>query len=342
MKRLLPSRLRPRIRPQRARHRPSADDRRPAQWSTPRPTSAPCADARPGGKECPSSLAPRPKAGKPATATPMAIPPTKGRVLHEAVTGHFAGDVEAARRYLIDEHPAGWRHLGGDFTKPGSPRVDHDQLAGLGAGEPPSDVQARPTPPACGAAVGSRWNGSKIRPREAAGMPGRRLRRPGPPWCRGGGSDPRPGSGRACAWRRCRAGWRARRGRVRVDPHPRAPASVPATSRMNGWVGWARVARRTASRASGAASTGSRTARVAIVGAAARGSSSISRSSRPACAVANSSRSSRAAWLSCSRRCREVSGVAVMPANGKRSRARRWQASAWGNPGRRRVMWHGG
>jgi len=39
-------------------------------------------------------------------------------VLHEAVTGSFAGDVEAARRYLIDEHPAGWSYLGGDFTKP--------------------------------------------------------------------------------------------------------------------------------------------------------------------------------------------------------------------------------
>jgi hypothetical protein len=45
-------------------------------------------------------------------------PAHQGRVLHEAVTGSFAGDVEAARRYLIDEHPAGWSYLGGDFTKP--------------------------------------------------------------------------------------------------------------------------------------------------------------------------------------------------------------------------------
>jgi hypothetical protein len=41
-----------------------------------------------------------------------------GRVLFGAVTGHFAGDVDAARRYFIDDHPAGWSYLGGDFTKP--------------------------------------------------------------------------------------------------------------------------------------------------------------------------------------------------------------------------------
>jgi hypothetical protein len=45
-------------------------------------------------------------------------PAHQGRVLHEAVTGHFAGDVEAARHYLIDQHPTGWSFLGGDFTKP--------------------------------------------------------------------------------------------------------------------------------------------------------------------------------------------------------------------------------
>jgi len=39
-------------------------------------------------------------------------------VLFDAVNGHFAGDVDAAHRYLIDDHPAGWSYLGGDFTKP--------------------------------------------------------------------------------------------------------------------------------------------------------------------------------------------------------------------------------
>jgi len=45
-------------------------------------------------------------------------PDHQGRVLFDAVTGHFAGDVNAACRYLIDEHPAGWSFLGGDFTQP--------------------------------------------------------------------------------------------------------------------------------------------------------------------------------------------------------------------------------
>jgi len=45
-------------------------------------------------------------------------PERQGRVLFEAVTGHFAGDVDAARGYFLDDHPAGWSHLGGDFTKP--------------------------------------------------------------------------------------------------------------------------------------------------------------------------------------------------------------------------------
>ncbi len=45
-------------------------------------------------------------------------PDHQGRVLFDAVTGHFAGDVDAACRYLIDEHPAGWSALGGDFAQP--------------------------------------------------------------------------------------------------------------------------------------------------------------------------------------------------------------------------------
>ena len=45
-------------------------------------------------------------------------PAHQGRLLFDAVTGHFDGDPEAACRYLIDEHPAGWSVLGGDFTVP--------------------------------------------------------------------------------------------------------------------------------------------------------------------------------------------------------------------------------
>jgi hypothetical protein len=45
-------------------------------------------------------------------------PAHQGRVLHEAVCGHFDGDPEAACRYLIDEHPAGWSVLHGDFAAP--------------------------------------------------------------------------------------------------------------------------------------------------------------------------------------------------------------------------------
>jgi hypothetical protein len=45
-------------------------------------------------------------------------PAHQGRVLFEAVTGHFGGDPDAACRYLIDEHPAGWSVLYGDFNTP--------------------------------------------------------------------------------------------------------------------------------------------------------------------------------------------------------------------------------
>jgi hypothetical protein len=45
-------------------------------------------------------------------------PAHQGRVLFDAVTGHFAGDPDAACHYLIDEHPAGWSVLYGDFTTP--------------------------------------------------------------------------------------------------------------------------------------------------------------------------------------------------------------------------------
>ena len=45
-------------------------------------------------------------------------PAHQGRILFDAVTGYFAGDIDAACRYLIDEHPAGWSVLHGDFTIP--------------------------------------------------------------------------------------------------------------------------------------------------------------------------------------------------------------------------------
>jgi hypothetical protein len=45
-------------------------------------------------------------------------PAHHGRILFEAVSGPFAGDPDAACTYLIDQHPAGWSVLGGDFTTP--------------------------------------------------------------------------------------------------------------------------------------------------------------------------------------------------------------------------------
>jgi hypothetical protein len=45
-------------------------------------------------------------------------PAHQGRVLHDAVCGHFGGDPDAACRYLIDQHPAGWSVLHGDFAAP--------------------------------------------------------------------------------------------------------------------------------------------------------------------------------------------------------------------------------
>jgi hypothetical protein len=53
-------------------------------------------------------------------------PAHHGRILVDAVTGNFAGDPDAACRYLIDEHAAGWSVLHGDFTVPPCYRVGHD------------------------------------------------------------------------------------------------------------------------------------------------------------------------------------------------------------------------
>jgi hypothetical protein len=53
-------------------------------------------------------------------------PAHQGRVLFDAVTGHFDGDPDAACRYLIDEHPAGWSVLYGDFAAPPGYRTGHN------------------------------------------------------------------------------------------------------------------------------------------------------------------------------------------------------------------------
>ena len=53
-------------------------------------------------------------------------PAHQGRVLFEAVTGHFGGDTDAACSYLIDQHPAGWSVLHGDFTTPPGYRLPTD------------------------------------------------------------------------------------------------------------------------------------------------------------------------------------------------------------------------
>ena len=53
-------------------------------------------------------------------------PAHQGRVLFEAVIGHFGGDTDAACIYLIDQHPAGWSVLHGDFTTPPGYRFSTD------------------------------------------------------------------------------------------------------------------------------------------------------------------------------------------------------------------------
>jgi hypothetical protein len=54
-------------------------------------------------------------------------PAHQGRILFDAVTGHFAGDPDAACHYLIDQHPAGWSLLGGDFTIQAGYQVGSDR-----------------------------------------------------------------------------------------------------------------------------------------------------------------------------------------------------------------------
>ncbi|MCX4750580.1 hypothetical protein OG455_34600 [Kitasatospora sp. NBC_01287] len=43
-------------------------------------------------------------------------PRAKVPVLLTAVRDHFRGDVQAAARFYLDDHPAGWDELGIDFT----------------------------------------------------------------------------------------------------------------------------------------------------------------------------------------------------------------------------------
>jgi len=53
-------------------------------------------------------------------------PAHQGRILFDAITGHFDGDTDAAGRYLIDQHPAGWSVLHGDFAAPPGYRPGYD------------------------------------------------------------------------------------------------------------------------------------------------------------------------------------------------------------------------
>jgi hypothetical protein len=128
-------------------------------------------------------------------------PAHQGRVLFDAVTGHLAGDTDAACSYLIDQHPAGRSVLHGDFTTrpatsiPPTPTTDATSATATanatthpGRPRPP----ARPEPPMSSHPTGCRSH-----------QPGRRLaasRRPG--------LDRHPGLGR--------------------DRQPRQPPAPPA------------------------------------------------------------------------------------------------------------------
>jgi hypothetical protein len=80
-------------------------------------------------------------------------PAHQGRVLVEAVTGHFGGDPDAACSYLIDQHPAGWSVLHGDFTTPPGYRHPTDpddrrnQCSCHGDRHDPPRPPSRPEPP---------------------------------------------------------------------------------------------------------------------------------------------------------------------------------------------------
>ena len=96
-------------------------------------------------------------------------PAHQGRVLFDAVTGHFGGDTDAACTYLIDQHPAGWSVLHGDFTTPPGYRLAKSLRPSSGATSP----SARP-PVSGGMPQASQWmnrppgasGSSRISPRE--------------------------------------------------------------------------------------------------------------------------------------------------------------------------------
>jgi hypothetical protein len=97
-------------------------------------------------------------------------PAHQGRVLFDAVTGHFPGDTDAACSSLIDQHPAGWSVLHGDFTTPPGYQHPTGRAGGPAAGGP---ALHRPV----------RQQSGRVRPREAE---------------RAAGSDARPQTGRQC------------------------------------------------------------------------------------------------------------------------------------------------
>jgi hypothetical protein len=74
-------------------------------------------------------------------------PAHQGRILFDAVTGHFSGDPDAACRYLLDEHPAGWSVLGGDFTVPAGYRASPDRQTLRNQCYCHGDRQEPPRPP---------------------------------------------------------------------------------------------------------------------------------------------------------------------------------------------------
>lgn len=56
-----------------------------------------------------------------------------GNTLLDTVRGHFAGDVQAAVKFLIDDHPAGWSSINGaDFSLPAGFRAYGDRGAAHG------------------------------------------------------------------------------------------------------------------------------------------------------------------------------------------------------------------
>jgi hypothetical protein len=68
-----------------------------------------------------------------------------GRILFDAVTGHFHGDPDTACHYLIDRHPVGWSVLGGDFTAPPGYRTGHHPRTGATSATATATATNHPT-----------------------------------------------------------------------------------------------------------------------------------------------------------------------------------------------------